>query len=746
MPPMPEAPFPPKPKAPFPPTGGQSEIDPEAQKSEQLLDIYDSGRTLHANTYWENNLFRNGAQLTEKQIKVYKERRQSPVPWNMLKPTIEQKKSLLTSNRPSYQVTAVEDSDVNTSYLLNDCLSHVWDISEGSGELKEAIDDVCIGGLGYMLAYRDPRADWGKGDVFLVNVPYLDVYVDPDTKNRHFKDAANILVAKRMTKDQFIAFMPVAKNKIESGQISTSASTRYPDGEATTDIENSGRFSPDGIQLSVTDFTEGIDYYEVIDRYTKIEVSNYRVYDPFTNYEKILNVEEHEDWLKSRAFIVHTFNNDSIVTAPKDVAQYQDISQDIGNVFHFMPTEQGAEVMAGVEHDEAIPGSTHIIEPTTMGALVRAEKLVSLRIPVNRIHRFVSSGGALLHEELMEIDEYPIIPFTEGFNRNPYPVSVTTLAKPVQEHLNKTKSLLMAYLANATNVKVIIGRDTINKEDLRIELSKAGAAIIEVDYDIGGAPVIIAPVPIPSSSFAEVNDARAEIERLYGIYSFGQGDTSQAPEVFKMGLLLDEHQGRRIGSQLNDFYESLNLLAKVTIQLIQKTYTVKKTFRLVQPNNLPTKTVELNKPVYDQYSNELIGKINDVTMGAHDVKAVSGSTLPSQRWMERQYYLELLREGVGDEEMVLRESDVKNVDEILARKSQLAQAVKLLQEQDDRIKALEGQGQRADSEIVNLRRTVAVEKTKTQLHQEEAQARSATNLYEQRLNDFLRNLKIQAQA
>ena len=43
-------------------------------------------------------------------------------------------------------------------------------------ELKEAIDDVCIGGLGYLLAYKDPRSDWGKGDVKVINVPYLDVY------------------------------------------------------------------------------------------------------------------------------------------------------------------------------------------------------------------------------------------------------------------------------------------------------------------------------------------------------------------------------------------------------------------------------------------------------------------------------------------------------------------------------------------------------------------------------------------
>ncbi|KKN31692.1 hypothetical protein LCGC14_0821150, partial [marine sediment metagenome] len=89
-------------------------IDPEVVLSEDLLEKYDTARQPHAGTFWENNQFRNGIQLTEKQEKEYKIRRQSPVPWNILKSTLEQKKALLTANNPSYQVTAKEDSDVNT--------------------------------------------------------------------------------------------------------------------------------------------------------------------------------------------------------------------------------------------------------------------------------------------------------------------------------------------------------------------------------------------------------------------------------------------------------------------------------------------------------------------------------------------------------------------------------------------------------------------------------------------------------
>ena len=720
--------------------GSGSKIDPEVELSEELLNTYDEARQDHANTFWENNQFRNGIQLTEKQKEEYKKRRQSPVPWNMIKPVLEQKKALLTANHPSYQVTAKEDSDVNTSALINDCLAHVWYISSASGEMKEAVDDVGIGGLGYMMAYKDPNADWGKGEVYITNVPYLDLYVDPNSKDRLFRDAEHILIAKRMTESQLIAFMPKAKTLIKAGKVTESEGTRYPDGGSTSDIEESGRFAGQNQQLDVTESTAGVTYYEVIDRYTKIAQPNFRVYDPQTNFEKIFNKEQHDEWLEKPAFILHAPDGDEIITEPKRIKEFLLFYDEVGDTFHFMP--DGA-IMPGEAHEGAVPNSTHKLEKVTMGALVKSEKLVSLKIDVTRIKRIVSAGGALFHKEILEINEYPGAPFMEGHNRNPYPVATTTLAKPLQEHLNKTKSLLMAYLANATNVKVMIGKGTINKEELRQELSKAGAAIIEVDFDIGPVPIVISPVPIPGNAYAEVQDARGAIERLYGVYSFGAGDPGSAPQVYRMGLLLDEHQGILIGSQLADFYESLNLLAKVTIQFIQNTYTEKKAFRLFQPNNKP-KDVQLNQPVYDSYSNELIGKINDVTMGMYDVIAVAGSTLPSQRWMEREYMMDLAEKGFGDEEMVLRNSDIKDVEDILARKSMVNQLGQALEQAQAEIKDLKGNLQTAERESVSSRKKVEVEKFKGRLKEDEIRTHQSTILFEERLNDVLKNIRAQA--
>lgn len=64
--------------------------------------------------------------------------------------------------------------------------------------------------------------------------------------------------------------------------------------------------------------------------------------------------------------------------------------------------------------------------------------------------------------------------------------------------------------------------------------------------------------------------------------------------------------------------------------LIQYVYTDQKVMRLMQPNNKP-KEIVVNSPLYDDIGN-VVGKMNDITVGKYDIIVLSGSTLPSNRW------------------------------------------------------------------------------------------------------------------
>ncbi len=106
--------------------------------------------------------------------------------------------------------------------------------------------------------------------------------------------------------------------------------------------------------------------------------------------------------------------------------------------------------------------------------------------------------------------------------------------------------------------------------------------------------------------------------------------------------------------------------------------------------------------------------------------------------------MDLAEKGFGDEEMVLRNSDVKDVEDILARKSMVNQLGQALEQAKAEIKDLEGDKQRSDAEIIHLRQSVEVGKFKGRLKEDEIRAHQSTLLFTERLNDILKNIRAQA--
>ena len=95
---------------------------------------------------------------------------------------------------------------------------------------------------------------------------------------------------------------------------------------------------------------------------------------------------------------------------------------------------------------------------------------------------------------------------------------------------------------------------------------------------------------------------------------------------------------------------------------------------------------------------EAIGKSMDYSAAKFDVKVVSGSTLPVNRWAYLAELKELLQLGVVDDLAVLAETDIKRKDLIAKRKSlyaqlqgQLGQLQETLKDKEGTIETLERQ-------------------------------------------------------
>ena len=155
------------------------EKNEEVKLTEELLREYSGARAEWAKQAVEDSEFRSAAQWTKSQIDTLKSRNQSPVVVNCIHNAVEQAKALLTTNKPRFQATGREDSDVKTARVMSDIMEWIWDNSNGNVVLKQAIDDYYVKGMGCIMVYPDMNADFGKGEVMLKSVDPMDVFIDP---------------------------------------------------------------------------------------------------------------------------------------------------------------------------------------------------------------------------------------------------------------------------------------------------------------------------------------------------------------------------------------------------------------------------------------------------------------------------------------------------------------------------------------------------------------------------------------
>ena len=709
--------------------------NPLVQLSTDLLQEYASARSKWAKQATEDNEFRNGLQWKDEHIKTLRERAQEPVVVNVVHSAVEQAKAMLTDNKPKFQSTGREHSDTKTGKIFSDLMAWIWDNSNGNTVLKQAVDDYYVKGMGAMYAFYDPNSDYGKGEIILESVNPHDLYIDPASKDPFCQDSAHIIIAKKHMKSQLLLeysnYADAINSAVQTNYISPESTTRFGlhDEQVTSAVGNDRRFGDDDIEL------------EVIERYTKVKQAYIRAYNPLDNEEDILTAEEYETYLQKPAFFVTTEANEEAVTDEVQVQKYESLYQTTDGVYHMVtnpmtgqPTMQPGEVS-----ENMIPGSLTILERGTYQGVVDRGIITANAITIDNVHCCVSVGDIMLYHVNFPIEHYPIVTFMNRHNRNPYPISDVRLVKGLQEYINKIRSLIVAHASSSTNVKLLIPRGSMNKKQLEEEWARAGTAVIEFDPELG-QPIVAGPVPLPNELYRNEADAKADIERILGIYALMQGDQGGAPQTYKGTVALDEFGQRRIKSKKDDIEAGLNQLAKVVVQLIQAYYTNEKTIRLINPNSIPTE-IALNQDMYDPVTGQFLQRLNDVTVGKYDVIVVSGSTLPSNRWARFEYYMQLFQQGIIDQVEVLKQTDVADMEGVLERADQRNQMQAQIQQLQGQVQKLTGDLQTAERESKHDRKRVEVKEFEKKLAKAEAKVEMATQLHTKRSADELDKLK-----
>ena len=138
----------------------------------------------------------------------------------------------------------------------------------------------------------------------------------------------------------------------------------------------------------------------------------------------------------------------------------------------------------------------------------------------------------------------------------------------------------------------------------------------------------------------------------------------------------------------------------MVLQFSQSTYSAYKRFRLIQPSAIQEqREQEVNIPIYNDMG-EAIGKSMDISEVKYDVRIVQGSTLPINRWAYLEELKQLLQLGVVDDIAVLAETDIKNKENIVKRKSLYAQLSGQVEQLNEAVKDKDGTIETLERQLV----------------------------------------------
>jgi hypothetical protein len=714
-------------------------IHEEVELSQELLREYSSSRELWAVKFQEAVEFRAGAQWSNEEKDVLESRGQAPIVVNRIHPIVETAKSLLTYNSPQFRSTAREDSDRSTAKVFSDLFSWIWDQSTGNEELKKVIDDYYVGGMGVFNVFQDPMADLGKGEVFIKSINPLDVYIDPNSKDIYARDAAHILVAKHLTDEQAMQLYPDFMDIIQDASSHQADNEEYP----TTDLA-----ATEGQIFKGDDDNVYHTKRKFIERYTKEMHMYYNVYEPFTNEEFLFNANEYQEYTGRYYIRLKKITGEEVIISdPAAVEEMFRVIEEVGVMFHFeLPEPKVDEAgnvipqdpikVPGMEDEDGIPGSTTTIVPTTVGELIGLGKINSNEIEKCCIAMHVSVGDNLLYERVLPTEEYPIVPIMNIHHRNPFPESDVRLFRPLQEYINKIRSLIIAHASTSTNVKLLIPRGSADIRMIEEEWGRAGTSVIEFDAELG-APIVAGPVPLPNELYKNEADAKYDLEYGFGIFELMQGSTANAPSTYRGTLVVDEFGQRRIKSRRDDVENFLNQVAKVAVPLMQQMYTEEKVIRLVQPNGTE-KEERFN--FYKEMENGAVSRYHDIGVGNYDIKVVSGSTLPTNRMALLATYQEMYQAGLIDQVEVLKKSELVDVEGVLERAGQMKQMQQQMMAMQEELKKVKGDLQTATREELHAKKRLEVEKFSSGLDKVKNRAEAATTMYQTRLADVEQNL------
>jgi hypothetical protein len=690
------------------------------KKADQIRQLYNLSNTW-TRKQWEHinqkgYEFAHDEQLSQDEKNSLEEQGMPTFIINRILPVVEMLNFYATANNPRWQAVGTEGSDVDVAAVLSDLCDYIWALSDGNTLYGNAINDAVTKGLGYLLVSVDRDMDNGMGEVIVTQPEPFDIYVDPKCRDMLFKDAAFILIRKVLPKNHLIKTFPDQKRKIsqassdEQAQRTWSARAVGDEDQKlfafndTTEQANMA-IEPDGSQ------DELVEYFEI---YEKIKVSYMNV------FYRIPPSPEVMEQIKQQAQVaMQEMQAEMQVKFMETQQQLQQAVQEGKMIPERMQLELQKEQKMMQQQLQAYEQETisrlqseaskieNVIVSEQEFKVLLENKLIADNIVDKvqfydiRIKQICAAGDKILYEKILPktVKDYPLIPFHYKWTGTPYPISAVAPLIGKQQEINKAHQIMVHNASLGSSLRWMYEEGSIDAETWE-KYSSSPGALLPIRPGVE-RPTPVMPAPLSSAFFQIVQQGKSDMEYLAGIYSSMMGDSGGASETYRGMLALDEYGTRRIKQWMNTSIEpALKQLGTVVLQFAQSVYTANKRFRIIQPSAIQEqREVEINIPIYNDMG-QAIGKSMDISSIKYDIRIISGSTLPVNRWAYLEELKQLMQMGVIDDIALLAETDIKNKENIIKRKSLYSQLQSQLSSLEEAVKDKEGTIETLERQLV----------------------------------------------
>ena len=715
---------------------------------DEIHDLYNKangfGRKKWENISQQAYEFFLGEQLTEEEVDALKSAGMPNFTINRITPVIEMMKFFATANTPRWQAVGAEGSDADVAAVHSDIADYCWYNSNGDSIYAQVVQDALVKGVGYLQVDVDPNQDRGLGEVVFKRVEPFDIYPDPASRDFLFRDATYIMVRKDMPKEQVKKLFPDKVRQIKNANSDSAGQNNYSDRDMIeTDIifpadTSTESWDAKGQEDVVIDYYEcyskekvsfmnlfinlppGPSEMESIERQVEVDLKDFESEMMVQVEEKALQLSESVQ----KGEIIQERAELEIERARRE-AQESIEKQRIILINKLKEAESRIEnrVVTKAEYDIMIKNKT------LAGTIVDAIDFYE-----DRIRFTIVVGDKLLYNEILPIKDYPIVPFVYQYTGTPYPMSAVNPLVGKQQELNKAHQILIHNANLASNLRWMYEEGSVPEEEWEKYSSAPGALL---KYRQGFAPPTpVQPLPLNNAFYGITQNAKADMEYVAGVYSSMQGDSGSGPETYRGLLQMDEYGTRRIKSWMQNVIEpALEHLGMVFKDWAQDTYLAHKVFRIVQPNNInEEKIVEINVPIFDDLGNS-VKKWNDYATARFDVRIIGGSTLPLNRWALLEEYFKWYQSGLIDDIAMLQETDVRNKEAIIKRKSVYMQLRNQLEQLDQIVKDRNGTIETLERQLVQSGIKEKVKDADMSIQKDVMQTEAAQSAYREKLKN-----------